>query len=431
MRGDSNKNCSEILKWPSTERRSAMGYESLFQPIKIGWVEIKNRIGMAPMNLNFTREGYISEQQMAYYAARAKGGTGLIITEAIRTSEEGTNRTFYDNPHLWKAAHQKGLSELVETVHHFGAKIFVQLNIGPGPQGSSKKMGLQPIAASPVAFEMPRENVPKPLLSAIENGEIYMGLKGEMPREMTVDEIHSETEAFAKSAKMARIAGVDGIQIHAAHGYLLHSFLSPRFNKRTDMYGGSLENRMRFLLEVVRATRQLVGDKAVLGVRTSTDEHMPGGLTGNEVRIIVKELEKVGIDFFHQSGGSYEAMNYFFPQEDGACLNDVKALKEAVDIPILGYSVHSPDIADKAVRDGMCDMITLGRPLIADPEWVNKVKDGRVHDIVKCTRCFFCVMRLTQGLPSRCSVNPNLGRERYMQEYWRGPTKMSYWRATG
>src|SRR4030042_3857246 len=132
-----------------------MAYESLFKPIKIKDVEIPNRIGMAPMNINFTREGHISEQHMAYFAARAKGGTGLIMTEAIRTSEEGTNRTFYDNPHMWHPAHQKGLAELAETVHYFGARIIVQMNIGPGPQGSSKKMGLQPIAASTIAYEVP------------------------------------------------------------------------------------------------------------------------------------------------------------------------------------------------------------------------------------------------------------------------------------
>ena len=405
-----------------------MSYESLFQPIKIGRVEIKNRVGMAPMNLNFTREGYISEQHMAYYAARAKGGTGLIMTEAVRTSEEGTNRTFYDNPHMWKAAHQKGLSELAETVHYFGAKIFVQMNIGPGPQGSSKKMGLQPIAASPVAYDVPGENLPKALLPMVEKGEVYMTLQGELPREMTVDEIHAETEQFASSAKMAMVTGVDGIEIHACHGYLLHSFLSPRFNKRTDQYGGSLENRMRFLIEVVRATRQMVGSKAVVGVRTSSDEHMPGGLTLDEVKIIVKELEKEGMDFYHLSGGSYEAMNYFIPDEDGTELEDAKELKSAVNIPILVSGVHAPELADRAIREGMCDMILQGRPLIADPEWANKVREGRADEIVKCKRDLICLMRLFQGLPSRCSVNPDVGREKYMPEYLRGPTKMRHWR---
>lgn len=405
-------------------------YDNLFKPIKIGRVEIKNRIGMAPMNMGFTREGYFSEQHLAYFAARAKGGTGLIMTEAIRTSEEGTNRTYYDNPHMWHPSHQKNLSELAETVHYFGAKIFAQLNIGPGPQGSSKKMGLQPVAASPVAYEMPRENLPRQFLPILERGEVYMSFKGELPREMTIDEIHKETERFAKAAKMAMLTGIDGIEIHACHGYLLHSFLSPRFNRRTDPYGGSLENRMRFMMEVVQATRQSVGSKAVIGVRTSSDEHMPGGLTSDEVKVIVQKLEQAGMDFYHLSGGSYEAMQYFVPDEDGTQLADARKFRDAAKIPILVSSIHDPGMADKAIGDGLCDMILHGRPLVADPEWSNKVKEGRVSEIVKCKRDLICLMRTFQGLPSRCSVNPNFGRERYMPEYWRGPTKMSYWRAS-
>ncbi len=405
-------------------------YENLFKPIKLGRLEIKNRIGLAPMNMNFTREGYISEQHMAYFAARAKGGAGLIMTEAIRTSIEGTNRTYYDNPHMWHPSHQKNLSELAETVHYFGARIIAQMNIGPGPQGSSKKMGLQPIAASPVAYEVPKENVPKAFLSILERGEVYMSFKGEVPREMTKEEIHKETEQYAKSAKMAMVTGIDGIEIHACHGYLLHSFLSPRFNKRTDEYGGSLENRMRFLMEVVQATRQTLGAKAVIGVRTSSDEHMPNGLTSDEVKIIVQKLEQAGMDFYHLSGGSYEAMHYFFPDEDGTELADARKFKSAVRMPIMVSSIHDPAVADTAIADGSCDMLLSGRPLVADPEWPNKVKEGRVSEIVKCKRDLICLMRLFQGLPSRCSVNPDFGRERYMPEYWRGPTKISHWRAS-
>ncbi|MDP2917863.1 MAG: NADH:flavin oxidoreductase [Dehalococcoidia bacterium] len=404
-------------------------YESLFQPIKIGRVEVKNRIGLAPMNLNYTREGYVSEQQLAYYAARAKGGTGLIFTEAMRTSEEDTRRSFYDNLHLWKAAHQKGLTELVETVHYFGAKLFVQMNIGPGPQATSKKAGLQPRAASPVPFQVQKDCQPKALLPMIEKGIIYYGWKGETPREMTVEEIHTETEQFAKSAKMAFVAGADGIEIHFAHGYLGHSFLSPRFNKRTDQYGGSLENRMRFLREVLQATRKLVGDKPTVGVRISSDEHMPGGLTNQDVQKIVKALEKDGLDFYHQSCGTEETMLYFFPDEDGMGLDDIKAIKAAVNIPCLAYSLHDPDTVNKAVSEGMCDMVILGRPLLADAEWANKVSEGRIKDIAKCKRDLWCLVRLLQGLPSRCTQNPDLGRERYMPEYLRGPSKMSYWRS--
>ncbi len=405
-----------------------MAYESLFKPIKIKDVEIPNRLGMAPMNINFTREGHISEQHMAYFGARAKGGTGLIMTEAVRTSEEGTNRTFYDNPHMWKPAHQKGLAELCETVHYFGAKIFAQMNIGPGPQGSSKKMGLQPRAASARPFNVAKEMVPKQMLPWIERGQVYISFQGEMPREMTKDEIKKETEQFAKSASMAFVAGVDGVEIHAAHGYLLHSFLSPLFNLRKDEYGGSLENRMRFLMEVVKAARELCGSKAIIGVRASSDEHMPGGTTLEDMKFVVKELEKAGMDFFHLSGGSYEAMKYLFPDEDGTMMADGKALKQTVKIPIIISSIHDPDMVDKAVREGYCDIMAHGRPLIADPEWANKVKEGRVKDINKCTRDLMCLVRLFQGLPGRCTVNPNFGREKYMPEYWRGPTKPMHWR---
>jgi len=406
-----------------------MSYESLFQPIKIGHVEIKNRIAMAPMNINFNREGYISEQHMAYFAARAKGGTGLIITEAIRSSEDGFNRTFYDNPCLWKPAHQKPLTELAETVHYFGAKLFIQMNIGPGPQGSSKKMGLQPRAASAGSYTIPEENLPKAMVPMLRKGEVYISYQSEPYREMTVDEIHAETEQFAKSCKMAFVSGVDGVEIHAAHGYLIHSFLSPRYNKRTDQYGGSLENRMRFLIEIIQAIRQLVGDKPVIGVRTSSDEHMPDGLTVDDVKAIIKECEKEGLNFYHLSGGSYEAMQYLFPDEDGTELEDAKALKSVLNIPILVSSVHDPDMADRAIREGTCDIIAHGRPLIADPEWANKVKEGRANEIVKCKRDLICLMRLFQGLTGRCTVNPNFGREKYMPEYWRGPTKMSHWRS--
>ena len=408
-----------------------MAYESLFKPIKIKGVEIPNRFGMAPMNINFTREGYISEQHMAYFGARAKGGTGLIITEAVRTSEEGTNRTFYDNPHMWKPAHQKGLAELCETVHYFGGKLFAQMNIGPGPQGSSKKTGLQPRAASARPFTVAKEMVPKQMLPWMERGEVYISFKGEMPREMTKDEIKKEVEQFAKSANMAFVAGVDGVEIHAAHGYLLHSFLSPLFNLRKDEYGGSPENRLRFLMEVVKAAREMCGSKAIIGVRASSNEQMPGGLTLEDSKIMVKALEKAGMDFFHLSGGSYEAMKYLFPDEDGTMMEDGKALTQTVKIPIIISSCHDPDLVDKAVREGYCDIMALGRPLIADPDYANKVKEGRTKDIVKCKRDLMCLVRLFQGLPGRCTVNPNFGRERYMQEYWRGPTKAMHWRRVG
>ena len=407
-----------------------MKYQNLFKPIKLGPIEIKNRIGLAPMNLYFSSiDGSASEQQMAYYAARAKGGCGLLVTEGIRTSMEGVNRTYYANLRLCEVDWQKQLSELFETVHCFGAKIFVQSNAGQGPSGSSAR-GFQPYAASAIAFELQKENLPKAMIPRIERGDVYLRYKGDIPRPMTIEEIHRDTEDWVKSCKMAAVAGADGIEIHAAHGYLLHSFLSPRFNKRIDMYGGSLKNRMRFLLEVVEKVREAIGPKIALGVRASSDEHQPDGLTLDEMKVVVRELEKAGCDFFHLSCGTNESMKYTFSDEDGSWLSDAKALKGAVEkMPILISACHDPELANRAIGEGVCDMILHGRPLLADPEWANKVEAGKEGEIVKCIRDIICITRLFQGLPSRCTQNPNLGRERYMPEYWRPAVKKGYQRA--
>jgi 2,4-dienoyl-CoA reductase-like NADH-dependent reductase (Old Yellow Enzyme family) len=407
-----------------------MKYENLFKPIKIGPIEIKNRVGMAPMNVFFCEpDGSVSEQQMAYYAARAKGGVGLIVTEAVRINMEGVESTFYANLRLFDVNWQNKMSELFETIHCFGAKVFIQSNGGSGPQGSSAR-GSQPYAASAIAYEIEKENLPKVTISRLDKGQLYFHYKGEIPRPMTIEEIRKHTEDWAKSCKMAVVAGADGVQIHAAHGYLLHSFLSPRFNKRTDMYGGSLKNRMRFLLEVVEKVRDAIGPKVALGVRATADEHMPDGLTPDEMKVVVAELEKVGCDFFHVSSGSYENWKYMSPEKDGMWAEESKALKEAVkEMPILSGACHEPEAADRMIGEGTCDMILHGRPLLADPEWANKVKDGREGEIVKCIRDLECSARLQQGLPSRCPQNPNLGRERYMPEYWRPAVKKGYRRA--
>jgi dimethylglycine catabolism A len=404
-----------------------MKYENLFKPIKIGPVEIKNRIGMAPMNLFFSEpDGSVSEQQIAYYAARAKGGVGLIVTEAIRPSMEGVNRTFYANLRLFDVNHQNRMSELFETIHCFGAKVFAQINIGPGPQGSSAR-GFQPYAASAVAYELKKENITEVLLPRIEKGQIYIHFNGEVPREMTLEEIRRDIEDCAKSCKMAVTAGADGIQIHAAHGYLLHSFLSARFNKRTDRYGGTLENRMRFLLEVMEKAREAAGPKVALGVRAVSHEHQPDGLVPDEVKMIVSELEKVGCDFFHVSSGSYESMRWMNCASDGMWDGETRALRSSIkSMPILGTGCHNPELADKAIGDGVYDMILHGRPLMADPDWANKAKEERTKDIVKCLRDMECTARLFSGMPARCPQNPNLGRERYIPEYWRPAVKRGY-----
>jgi len=393
----------------------------LFSPIKIGPVEIKNRVAMAPMNCIYSDPGgYVSEQQLAYYAARAKGGNGLIITECVMATQLGAKFDFVNNCKFWNVTHIPGMSELAETIHYFGAKVFVQLSIGFGNKGHTTVAGEQPYAPSPIPYEIPYENLPKGFK---ENAALIQHIiKGEVPREMTVEEIHSEEEAFANSARMAVNCGFDGIEIHAPHGYLEHQFLSPRSNKRTDEYGGSLENRMRFVLEVCKKTRDAVGNSVAVGVRASANEHMPGGFTYEDQKVLVKRLEELGMDYFHLSNGTYEALNYFFPDRDDANLEDAKGFKEIVKMPIITPSCHDPQLADRAIHDGMTDMISLGRQCYADPEWTNKAQAGKFKEINKCKRCNECLIRICTAQGVRCAINPNTGREKYMPEYWR-PTR--------
>jgi 2,4-dienoyl-CoA reductase-like NADH-dependent reductase (Old Yellow Enzyme family) len=442
-----------------------MAFEKLFKPIRIGKVNIRNRVAMAPMATLSSDRGYVTEQQLAHYAARARGGAGLIIIECTFVSKWGVDNSYYNNLVLYDMSHMRGMTELAEAIHAFRAKAFIQLTPGFGVQGSSRRTGVQPVAASAVNFRIPPAMVPKKMwenslppasvapIGAAEREKItqtvaglpldfpseklpellppqlaaHMGpmarevldhLVGEVPREMTIEEIEREQENFVKAAEMARTVGFDGIEIHAPHGYLLHDFLSPRFNRRTDRYGGGLENRMRFLLELVRKTKAAVENDIVLGVRASADEHMPGGTTYEDMKIVVQRLEQEGIDYFHVSDGSYEALKYFLPEEDGTMLEEAAGFKKLLSIPVITPSIHDPEKAEKAITQGMTDMVALGRQLLADPDWANKVKEGRVADIRKCDRCYRgCIMRLTEGLPVRCYLNPESGLERYNPDY--------------
>ena len=247
-------------------------------------------------------------------------------------------------------------------------------------------------------------------------------LGGGTPREMTTEEIQKEIGEFASSARLAVMTGADGLELHLTHGYLAWQFLSPRSNKRTDQYGGSLENRMRFMVEIITKTRESVAKHAPrmpIGVRVSADEHTPGGVTYEEMKKVVKTLVGLGIDYIHMSSGTYEAFKYLFPDHDGTMLEEAQGFKKLLGIPIITPSVYDPRLAEKAVSEGKTDMVSLGRQLIADPEWPNKVQEGRVKDLVRCPRDNFCLVRFLCGLPVRCTRNPNVGREKYDPANWR------------
>lgn len=390
-----------------------MNPKRLFEPIRIGKTAIRNRIAMAPMVTQYADRGYVSEQQIAYYAARARGGVGLVIVEHVLASKWAEDNCPLPVLRLYDPVHMAGFGDLVETLHAFGAKAFVQLNVGVGIQGSSAGSGVQPVGPSTVGYRTPPEMVPRNCI-----GVLGPYLAGETPREMSIGEIEREQENFVKSAMMARAVGFDGIEIHAAHGFLLDEFLSPYYNRRTDRYGGTPENRMRFLLELVRRTRAAVGGDMAVGVRLSADEHIPGGSTFEDMKAVAKRLEEEGIDYFHIGDGCFGALKYIIPDDANTMLDEAAGFKKILGLPVMTPTVHDPHLAEKAVAEGMTDMVSLGRALIADPEWANKVESGRIDSIVKCTRCNIgCYARIFSGLRIKCVCNPESGLEKYNPRY--------------
>lgn len=410
-------------------RAEAPAHAELFEPIRIGKVELKNRIAMAPMNVLFSMNnlGYVNEQIMAYYAARAKGGVGLIISECVLGTRLASRFPYTSNLHLFNGTHVPGLEELVETIHAFGAKTFIQLSIGFGRQGHSHHHEAPP-APSAIPYETHPDMLPAKMRKTIEKNPHFMNPKvptmviAHMPREMTREEIKSEIEEFGHSCVLAVMAGFDGIELHAPHGYLEHQFLSPRTNRRTDEYGGSLENRMRFVIEIYDKVREMIGHAVPVGIRLSGDEHMPDGIHHDELKVVVQTLGERGIDYVHLSSGSYEATKYFFPETDGTMLDEAAGFKSVLPdgVPVMTPSIHDPAMAARAIREGRTDMISLGRQLLIDPEWPAKVREGTKFR--KCTRCCECLLRTVAGMPVRCLHNRDLGREKYMPEYWR-PTR--------
>ena len=401
-------------------------FKNLLSPIQIKDVEIPNRIAMAPMNtvMSMDNRGYINEQILAYYAARAKGGCGLIITECVLGTKLAAKFPFTSNLHCYDASFAPGLAELAETVHAFGARTFVQMSIGFGRQGHAHD-GSHPPAPSPIPYEVVPEHMANRGFDKLleRHPQLAEGALGHLPYEMTIEEIRSEQDEFAESCIYALMAQFDGIELHAPHGYLEHQFLSPRSNKRTDIYGGSLENRMRFLVEVYLKVREAVGKHLIVGMRMSADEHMPGGLTHKEALEVARIMGKLGVDYFHLSDGSYEALDYFFPDKDGTMLAESANFKKVLDIPVMCPSIHDPKGAERAIASGKCDIVSLGRQMFADPDWGVKVAEGRVKDIRRCKRCNECLIRAQMGFPVRCAINPNVGREKYMPEYLRPPVK--------
>jgi 2,4-dienoyl-CoA reductase-like NADH-dependent reductase (Old Yellow Enzyme family) len=446
-----------------------MNFDKLFEPIQIGDVELKNRIAMSPMNMGFTGpNGYHSDQNTAWYAMRARGGFGLIITECVVMNPYRWGGQESLNPSLLiDERYYRYHSEMTEMIHHFnGCKICIQLSPGWGRQGHphADSRDCPAGAPSPIPLHVDLRNLNKgwerqfkrlvPELGAlIPDFDVLRNMKdedynvflegvasfiaknipewlhvifGDTPRALTIPEIVDLEDRFAVQAQAAFKLGYDALEVHAPHGYLMHQFLSPRSNRRRDIYGGSLENRARFITNTIMKTREKIGPDKPLGVRLSGDELMPGGITHEEMIKVVELCRQAGANFFNVSQGCYENPGAAFaPDGEDEFTRWAPGFKKAAQgLPVITPNFINPETALKAIESGKTDIISMGRQAIADPFWPVKVKEGRLDDIVKCIRCQRCYMDLMTFNWARCSVNPIVGKEKYYSEMFLDTPKL-------
>ncbi len=406
-----------------------MGFEALYQPIRLGPVEVKNRFSMAPTSAVQAETGLPTEQNYAYIAARAKGGAGIVHTGSVQgTPKAWIGQSEIQHP-LYDPTHVGAYAELTDTAHAFGAKAFIQLSLGLGNRGykADGSPGWAPsaIAKAELPGGMPdHEGFRTYFLRLPHSKAMVDGHAVVPPRAYTTEEIEEEIETYVASAKLAATAGFDGIEIHACHGYLLDQFRSPLTNIRTDKYGGSVENRNRIIVEISQKTVEAIETdfpEVAVGVRLSAEEHVEGGYQFVETRDLAVELAAVGVHYFDITSSSRASFKDFVPDIDGTNMKYAKGIKEATGLPVMCNNLHEPANYLKAIEEGYCDIVNMCRPLIADPDIPNKVRANKIDQIVRCTRCYACTLRLTVFIPVRCPLNPNVGRERYMPEYLRPP----------
>jgi len=371
----------------------------LFQSIYIGKVKVRNRIVMPPMCSRLsTPEGYVTKEQVDYYAARAMGGVGMIIVEYAYIQKGG--KSAYNQLGVFDDWCINGLRRLAEAIKMYGATAVLQVCHGGRQTTPILTGGTLPVAPSAI---------PCKFMSSLTG-------KTNFCREMAIEEVQETIEAFGEAGRRAQAAGFDGVEFHGAHGYLLASFLSPYTNKRTDLYGGSLANRARVPLEVVKNARAKVGPDFLIQYRFSGDEFVEGGLTIDETREFARFLEEEGVDAVHVSGTNFETMHKQEPPmyiERGNLIHLAQQIKEVVNVPVIGVGgIVDPRDADMYLQEGRADLIAMGRALIADPELPNKAAEGRFEDIIPCVRCNEgCINYFFKGWPQRCAVNVSAGRE--------------------
>ena len=361
----------------------------LFEPIRVGSLELKNRISMPAIHHCYTPNGFVTDRLIKYYEERARGGVALIIVGGCTVDLLGSGPMMiglHDDKFI------TGLSKLANAIKNGGAAAAAQLFQG-GRYTHSMMSGQQPAAPSAIASRLTRET----------------------PREMTLEDIENVIESFGEAARRAKAAGFDAVEVIGSAGYLVSQFFSPTTNKRTDRYGGSWENRIRFGLEVIGRIREKVGSDYTVMMRISGNDFIPGSNTNREAALYAAELEKAGVDCFDVTGGWHESRVPQITGElpRGAYAYLARGVREAVSVPVIASNrINDPLAAEQILQHNLADMVNMGRPLIADPELPNKIKAGNYDSIRRCIACNQgCFDRVFSLQDVHCTVNPIAGRE--------------------
>ncbi|MBI3104901.1 MAG: FAD-dependent oxidoreductase [Candidatus Rokubacteria bacterium] len=369
----------------------AMVRPRLFSSGKMGPMQLRNRVVMAPMVVQLASEsGAVTQRTIDYYVRRAAGGAGLVIVEASYIAPEA--KAFACQLGIDRDGLVPGHFELVEAIHRHGAKVALQIHHGGGRADPALTGGVL-VTPSPVAQDA----------------------HAVVPREATPQEIETWAESYARAAGRAQRAGYDAVEIHGAHGYLIHEFLSPASNRRSDAYGGSPENRRRFAGLVIRQVREAVGARFPILFRMSAE----GGYGIEEAVEIAQALEAWGVDAIHVSVGGTAPITLVPPdtspmaRPEGWLTGHAATIKKRVSVPIIVVGeIRHPVFAEEVLAQGKADFIALGRQLLADPDWPAKAEAGRDDEIRLCISCDHCRLALLLTRPIRCLVNPEVGRER-------------------
>lgn len=371
--------------------------KKMFEPIQIGPMCVNNRFVVPPMSNNFAiASGELSERSMYYYRERAKGGFGLITVEAtvIDPTAKGGPRKhcLYDDSQIG------ALKKVVDECHTYGSKVMVQLQQA-GPEGSAKAAGY-------------------PLKSA---SRIQASFSKDIPLEMTTKQIYELVELYGDAALRAKKAGVDAVEVHMAHGYLVSSFISPQTNKRVDEFGGCFENRMRLPKLIIENIRRKVGHNIAVLARINSCDETLGGITVEDAMAVASYLEACGIDGIDVSRSIHLKDEYMWAPtmiHQGFNLDHVKHIKDVVDIPVITVGRYNdPFLPELVVKKGYADMIAMGRQSIADPHFPNKAAANQYDEITPCIACLQgCVGNMFVGKPIECLVNPFVGYEEHLTE---------------